>query len=75
MKNEHTHDWKPAWDLGFARYRCACGATGYRYKGSEITAHKFRVEPERDWTEREPQTGYVSAAPSLDYYDRRRRSA
>ena len=71
MKNEHTHDWKPAWDLGFARYRCACGATGFRYQGKEIMPHKFRIKPERDWSQRSPLTGSVSALPSLEYYDRR----
>jgi hypothetical protein len=70
MKKEHMHDWQPAWDLGAGRYRCVCGRTGFRYGGGEIKTHKVRARPERDWNEREPHTGAIPAAPTLDVYDR-----
>ena len=44
---------------------------GFRYQGKEIMPHKFRIKPERDWSQRSPLTGSVSALPSLEYYDRR----
>lgn len=70
MKNEHTHDWTPAWDLGHGRYRCECGETGFRYRGGKITPHKTRARPERDWHERVIHGGAIPAAPTLDVYDR-----
>jgi CDGSH-type Zn-finger protein len=43
--SEHEHDWKP-WDGHYARYLCACGATGYKpnrgtaRERANIVAHK-----------------------------------
>lgn len=42
---DHDHTWRPAWDLGFAQYRCPCGATAFRRRiwggvGRDIVPHQ-----------------------------------
>lgn len=38
---EHEHDWK---GLGLGKFRCACGATGWRFGRRAITAHAQPVQ-------------------------------
>jgi hypothetical protein len=73
MTMEHVHEWQPASDLGFGRYRCGCGSTGFRYRGGEITPHKTRLRPDQRAGGRRTYNGAVPARPSLSFYDRARR--
>lgn len=48
--SDHVHTWTPI-QLAFARYECACGATGYRGRG-EIVEHKTKLERRTNVTAR-----------------------
>jgi hypothetical protein len=64
----HAHDWKPipGW---MARYRCACGVTGYR-AGSGIRAHVNL--PVQHHAEEQAIGSTAGKKPSLDDYDQAR---
>jgi len=69
--NAHEHTWQPASELGMGRYRCRCGAVGFRSRLTryEIRAYKGRP-PERfgAWRPRE-HNGHLEPLPTLDDYD------
>jgi len=70
--NTHQHTWQPASDLGMGRYRCHCGAVGFRNRLTryEIRAYKGRP-PQRfgAWRRREYEQS-LGRLPTLDDYDR-----
>ena len=71
-RNEHVHEWVPAWDLGMARYRCACGIAAYRNRAQQITP--YMRNPYRPVRERTLRFAPSGALPNLDDYDRGRRT-
>jgi hypothetical protein len=64
----HTHAWEPASDLGLARYRCACGRTGYRNRRRQIVPCKGGSD--REGPNAWPTWGRAQRPPTLDDYDR-----